>query len=42
MIEDSILKVEGGTKIANNTAEALNKIVEGAVQVNELVAEMTK
>lgn len=40
MIEDSISKVEGGTKIANNTAEALNKIVEGAIQVNELVAEI--
>lgn len=40
MIEESIAKVEGGTKIANETAAALNKIVEGALQVNELVAEI--
>lgn len=41
MIEESIVKVEGGTKIANDTAEALNKIVEGAMEVNELVAEIS-
>ncbi len=40
MIGDSIEKVEDGTKIANDTAEALNKIVEGTMEVNELVAQI--
>lgn len=40
MIEGSINKVEGGTKIANETAVALNKIVEGVSEVTELVSEI--
>lgn len=40
MIEGSIEKVEGGTKIANVTAEALNKIVEGVSQAASLVSEI--
>ncbi|MDF2523259.1 MAG: methyl-accepting chemotaxis protein [Clostridiales bacterium] len=37
MIEGSIKKVEGGTRIANQTADALNKIVEGVAKVANLV-----
>ncbi len=37
MIEGSIKKVEGGTKIANQTAEALAKIVEDVAKVANLV-----
>lgn len=37
MIEGSIKKVEGGTKIANETAGALTRIVEGVSEVAELV-----
>ncbi len=40
MIEGSIQKVEGGTRIANDTAEALNKIVEGVSQATTLVGEI--
>lgn len=40
MIEGSIKKVEGGTKIANETAIALNSIVEGVSEATELVAEI--
>lgn len=40
MIEGSIHKVEGGTKIANETAEALNKIVEGVSQATDLVGQI--
>ena len=40
MIEGSIKKVEGGTKIANETALALNKIVEGVSKATTLVAEI--
>jgi methyl-accepting chemotaxis protein len=40
MIEGSIHKVEGGTKIANETAEALNKIVDGVSQATQLVGEI--
>ncbi len=40
MIEGSIGKVEGGTKIANETAEALNKIVDGVSQAASLVGEI--
>ncbi len=40
MIEGSINKVEGGTKIANETATALNQIVEGVSQVTELITEI--
>ncbi|MNJ56877.1 Methyl-accepting chemotaxis protein IV [compost metagenome] len=40
MIEDSIKKVEGGTKIANETASALHNIVEDVAKVAELVHEI--
>ena len=40
MIEGSIKKVEGGTKIANKTAEALNAIVTGVTQVARLVSDI--
>jgi methyl-accepting chemotaxis protein len=37
MIEGSIKKVEMGTKIANETAEALNKIVDDVAKAAEIV-----
>jgi methyl-accepting chemotaxis protein len=37
MIEGSIKKVEAGTRIANDTAEALNKIVNEIAKAAELV-----
>jgi methyl-accepting chemotaxis protein len=37
LIEGSIKKAEGGTKIANETALALNKIVEGVSKAADLV-----
>lgn len=40
MIEGSIKKVEGGTRIANETATALNKIVEGIAKAAVLVADI--
>lgn len=40
MIEGSIKKVEAGTKIANETAGALGKIVDGVSRVNELVSQI--
>ncbi|MGE5629487.1 MAG: methyl-accepting chemotaxis protein, partial [Caulobacteraceae bacterium] len=40
LIEGSITKVEGGTKIANDTANALNKIVEGVTKSATLVGEI--
>ena len=40
MIEGSIKKVEGGTKIANETAVALNHIVEGVSKVASLVGDI--
>lgn len=40
MIEGSITKVEAGTKIANDTAEALNKIVEDVAKAATLVADI--
>ncbi len=40
MIEGSIKKVEGGTKIANETAIALNKIVDGISKVATLVSDI--
>ena len=40
MIEGSIKKVEGGTKIANKTAEALNAIVTDVTQVARLVSDI--
>lgn len=40
MIEGSISKVDVGTKIANETSQALRKIVEGVSQAAELVGEI--
>lgn len=40
MIEGSIGKVNDGTKIANETAQALNKIVETVTEVAELVEKI--
>lgn len=40
MIEGSIKKVEGGTRIANETASALNKIVEDVAKVANLVGDI--
>lgn len=37
LIEDSIKKVEAGTRLANSTAEALNKIVNQVKEAAELV-----
>lgn len=40
MIEGSIKKVEIGTKIANETAEALDKIVNGVTKAADLVGDI--
>lgn len=40
MIEGSIKKVEGGTKIANETATALDKIVDGVARAANLVSDI--
>lgn len=40
MIESSIKKSEGGTHIANETAEALNKIVEEVAKAADLVGDI--
>ncbi|HEY9062270.1 MAG TPA: methyl-accepting chemotaxis protein [Pseudobacteroides sp.] len=40
MIEGSIKKVDVGTKIANDTAAALNQIVEGVAKAADLVGEI--
>lgn len=40
MIEGSIAKVEDGTKIANETAGALTKIVDGVARAADLVGEI--
>ncbi|MDP4094390.1 MAG: methyl-accepting chemotaxis protein [Bacillota bacterium] len=40
MIEGSIKKVEGGTKIANDTAAALDKIVDGIAKAANLVSDI--
>lgn len=42
MIEGSIKKVEGGTGIANQTAKALNNIVESVAKAADIVAEIAK
>ncbi|CAH1190603.1 hypothetical protein PAECIP111892_00264 [Paenibacillus auburnensis] len=41
MIENSIKKVEGGTKIASATASALEQIVGDVSRVAEIIAEIT-
>lgn len=40
LIEGSIKKVEGGTKIAIETADALNKIVDGVAKVANIVSDI--
>lgn len=40
MIEGSIKKTEGGTKIATETAEALNSIVDGVAKVANIINEI--
>ena len=40
MIESSIQKAQGGTRIANETAQALGKIVSGVDQVTALVGSI--
>lgn len=40
LIEGSVKKSEDGMKIANNTAAALNKIVEGVARAADLVGEI--
>ncbi|MDP4182822.1 MAG: methyl-accepting chemotaxis protein [Bacillota bacterium] len=40
MIEGSIKKVDAGTKIANDTAAALNQIVKGVAEATVLVGEI--
>lgn len=40
MIEGTIKKVEGGTRIANETATALDKIVEGVAKAATLVSDI--
>lgn len=40
LIEDSMNKVETGTKMAGNTSAALNKIVSGVAQAAELVGSI--
>lgn len=42
LIEGSITKVETGTKMANDTADALNKIVDGIEKAVELVGEIAR
>lgn len=42
MIEGSIRKVEGGTKIANETAEALGLIVDGVAKAADLVGNIAE
>lgn len=40
LIEDSVMKVENGTKIANTTAKALDEIVTDVARVSDLVSEI--
>ncbi|MFC5471731.1 methyl-accepting chemotaxis protein [Cohnella suwonensis] len=40
LIEGTIKKVDGGTKIAGDTAAALNKIVDGVAKVANLVSDI--
>lgn len=41
MIENSIKKVESGTKIANETAQALDEIVTGIAKVSEFINQIS-
>ncbi|MEW6217916.1 MAG: methyl-accepting chemotaxis protein [Thermodesulfobacteriota bacterium] len=40
LIEGSVAKTENGTRIANDTAQALNEIVSGVTKVADLVGEI--
>lgn len=40
LIEDSVMKVENGTKLANVTAKALDEIVAGVSKVTDLIEEI--
>ncbi|HEX9062098.1 MAG TPA: methyl-accepting chemotaxis protein, partial [Clostridia bacterium] len=40
LIEGSIMNVDGGTRIAKETAEALNKIVDGVTEAANLVGDI--
>ncbi len=40
LIEDSVTKVENGTKLANVTAKALDEIVSGVTKVTDLIGEI--
>ena len=42
LIENSIKKVEMGNKIASDTADALNQIVEGVTKAADLVGEIAE
>lgn len=42
LIESSVSKVETGTKIANNTAQALEEIVQGVAEAADLVSDIAK
>ncbi len=41
LIEDSIVKVDDGTKIANETAISLQKIVENANEVSQIISQIS-
>ncbi len=41
LIEDSVTKVENGTRLANVTAKALDEIVSGVTKVTDLIGEIT-
>ena len=41
LIEDSVKRVNAGTKIVDNTAEALEKIENGSTKVTDLVGEIS-
>jgi len=41
MIESSIKKVEGGTKVANETAKSLDEIVDGIAKVSEIIKQIS-
>jgi len=40
LIEDSIFKVNAGTKVAGQTAESISKIIDGVRKVSHLIAEI--
>lgn len=42
LIEDSLSAVENGTKLTNETAQALKAIVKGSLEINKLIAEISR